>query len=112
MATFEESSVMVTKARIPVFDIGLNEKLDDSTCTVLESKTLTTSTFTFRGSYTKYGEFLDGRDGYWYGFSNEPSVQVVLNKGVPEIKGSSVVIYTRVLSRNSAIFTGYYTRIT
>lgn len=71
--TFGESSVMVTKARIPVFDIGLNEKLDDSTCTVLESKTLTTSTFTFRGSYTKYGEFLDGRDGYWYGFSNEPN---------------------------------------
>ncbi len=22
-------------------------------------------------SYTKYGEFLDGQDGYWYGFSNE-----------------------------------------
>lgn len=30
-----------------------------------------TSTFEFFGSYTKYGEFLDGRDGYWYGFSNE-----------------------------------------
>ena len=71
--TFGESSVTVTKARIPVFDIGLNEKLDDTTCTILESKTLTTSTFTFLGGYTKYGEFLDGRDGYWYGFSNEPN---------------------------------------
>ena len=32
---------------------------------------LTPETFEFLGSYTKYGEFLDGQDGYWYGFSNE-----------------------------------------
>src|SRR5699024_11576405 len=49
----------------------LNEKLDDSTYTVLEDEVLTPETFEFLGSYTKYGEFLDGQDGYWYGFSNE-----------------------------------------
>ena len=69
--TFGESSVTITKIRMPIFNIGLNEKLDDSTYTLLETKTLTTTTFTFLGSHTKYGDFLDGKNGYWYGFSNE-----------------------------------------
>lgn len=69
--TSEDSSVQIKKIRIPVFNIGLNEKLDDSTYTVLEDKVLTTQTFHFLGDYTLYGEFMDGRDGYWYGFSNE-----------------------------------------
>ena len=54
-----------------MFSIGLNEKLDDSTYTVLDDEVLTPETFEFLGSYTKYGEFMDGQDGYWYGFSNE-----------------------------------------
>lgn len=69
--TAEDSSVSVRKIRIPIFSIGLNEKLDDSTYTVLENHTITTETFRFLGSYTLYGEFMDGKDGYWYGFSNE-----------------------------------------
>lgn len=69
--TAEDSSVRIRKIRIPIFNIGLNEKLDDSTYTVLEDKVLTTQTFHFLGDYTLYGEFMDGKDGYWYGFSNE-----------------------------------------
>lgn len=69
--TAEDSSVSVRKIRVPIFSIGLNEKLDDSTYTVLENHTITTETFRFLGSYTLYGEFMDGKDGYWYGFSNE-----------------------------------------
>lgn len=69
--TFGTSSIMISKFRIPIFNIGLNETLDDTTITLLETKTLTTAVFTFLGSYTKYGEFMDGYDGYWYGFSNE-----------------------------------------
>lgn len=69
--TYENDSVRIRKLRIPVFSIGLNERLDDSTYTVLEDKVLTPETFEFLGSYTKYGEFMDGQDGYWYGFSNE-----------------------------------------
>lgn len=69
--TFSNSSVLIRKVRIPIFDIGLNEKLDDSTCTVLEEQAVQTSTFFFLGSYTLYGEFFDGKDGFWYGFSNE-----------------------------------------
>ena len=63
--TFETSSVRVRKIRIPIFSIGLNENINDSTYTVLEDKVIPTSTFEFLGSYTKYGEFLDGQDGYW-----------------------------------------------
>ena len=69
--TFQDSSVRVRKIRIPVFSIGLNEKLDDTTYKVLEDKAIPTKTFKFLGDYTKYGEFMDGGDGYWYGFSNQ-----------------------------------------
>lgn len=69
--TFEDSSVRIRKLRIPVFSVGLNERLNDSTATVLEDKVLTCAVFKFLGSYTKYGDFIDGKDGYWYGFSNE-----------------------------------------
>lgn len=69
--TFANTSVRIQKIRIPIFSVGLNEKLDDSTYTVLEDKIITTTTFKFLGDYTKYGEFMDGKDGYWYGFSNE-----------------------------------------
>lgn len=69
--TFEDSSVRVRKIRIPIFSIGLNESINDSTYTVLEDKVIPASVFQFLGSYTLYGEFLDGQDGYWYGFSNE-----------------------------------------
>ena len=69
--TFKNSSVCIKKVRMPIFSIGLNEKLDDSTFTVLEDKAVAASTFRFLGDYTLYGEFMDGKDGYWYGFSNE-----------------------------------------
>lgn len=69
--TSADSSVRVRKIRIPIFDVGLNERLDDSTYTVLEDHTITTEVFRFLGDYTKYGEFMDGKDGFWYGFSNE-----------------------------------------
>jgi len=67
---FADSAVTITKSRFPIFTLGLNEELSGSGYTVEETKTLTCSTFKFLGSYTKYGDFLDGHDGYWYGFSN------------------------------------------
>lgn len=69
--TYAEESVQVKKIRIPVFTIGLNEKLDDSTFEVLEDRSIQTQTFKFLGDYMLHGEFMDGGDGYWYGFSNE-----------------------------------------
>lgn len=68
---YESNTVQVYRYRIPVFNIGLNERLDDTTLTLLEEKVLQCSTFQFYGSYTPYGDFIDGKDGYWYGFSNQ-----------------------------------------
>lgn len=68
---YSGNTVQVYKYRIPVFNVGLNEKLDDSTLTLLDETVLNCSTFKFYGSYTPYGDFIDGKDGYWYGFSNQ-----------------------------------------
>lgn len=67
---FVDSSVIVRKLRLPVFTLGLNDKLDDTTVTVLEENTIHCSVFSFTTGYTPYGDFIDGHDGYWYGFSN------------------------------------------
>ncbi|MBP3805669.1 MAG: hypothetical protein J6I76_17580 [Oribacterium sp.] len=68
---YASNTVTITRYRIPVFDIGLNEKLNDTTLTLEDTTVLQCSTFRFYGSYTPYGIFLDGGDGYWYGFSNQ-----------------------------------------
>ena len=58
--------------RVPVFDIGLNETLDNSIYKLMKEDTITPTTFNFMDdTYNVYGTFLDGHDGYWYGFANE-----------------------------------------
>lgn len=68
---YASNTVTISTYRIPVFDIGLNEKLDDTTLSLEDTTVLQCATFKFYGSYTPYGIFLDGGDGYWYGFSNQ-----------------------------------------
>mgnify|MGYP005784715063 FL=1 len=68
---FQDSSVIVRKKKLPVFTLGINDRLNDMTCTLIEEKVLTCNTFAFLGSYTPYGNFFDGHDGYWYGFANQ-----------------------------------------
>lgn len=68
---YASSTVQIYKYRIPVFNVRLNEKLDDTTLTLLDETVLQCSAFKFYGSYTPYGQFIDGKDGYWYGFSNQ-----------------------------------------
>lgn len=96
--TAEDSSVIVREIRIPVFTIGLNEKLDDSTYKVLENHTITTETFHFLGSYTSYGEFMDGKDGYWYGFSNEGNSS-----------GSAVMVWIKISKEDYSFTEGQWT---
>lgn len=69
--TYQDTGVRIRKLKIPIFSVGLNDRLDDTTYTVMDDQVIQTSTFRFLGEYTFYGEFLDGQDGYWYGFSNE-----------------------------------------
>lgn len=64
---FQDSSVIIHKRRLSVFTLELNDTTND----LLEEKVISCSTFKFLGSYTPYGDFLDGHDGYWYGFSNQ-----------------------------------------
>lgn len=96
--TFKNSSVCIKKVRIPIFNIGLNEKLDDSTYTVLEDKAVPASTFRFLGDYTLYGEFMDGKDGYWYGFSNEGNSS-----------GSATMVWVKVSKNDYSITEGEWT---
>lgn len=96
--TFEDSSVRIRKVRLPIFTIGLNERLDDSTYTVLEDHAVQTETFLFLGSYTKYGEFLDGQDGYWYGFSNQANSS-----------GNAKVLWVKVSKEDYSVAEGEWT---
>lgn len=68
--SYQDTGVRIRKVHIPIFTVGLNEKLDDSSFVVVDDRVIQTTTFRFLGDYTLYGEFLDGGDGYWYGFSN------------------------------------------
>lgn len=68
---YASNTVAIKKYRMPIFEVGLNEKLDDTSITLLDEEVLTCSTFRFLGSYTPYGNFMDGFDGYWYGFANQ-----------------------------------------
>lgn len=96
--TFKNSSVCIKKVRLPIFNIGLNEKLDDSTFTVLEDKAVAASTFRFLGDYTLYGEFMDGKDGYWYGFSNEGNSA-----------GSATMVWVKISKEDYSITEGEWT---
>ena len=96
--TFENSSVRIRKLRLPIFSIGLNEKLDDTTYTVLEDNVVTTSVFLFLGDYTKYGEFMDGKDGYWYGFSNEGNSA-----------GNSAMVWVKISKADHSMTEGQWT---
>ena len=96
--TFEDSAVRVRKVRVPIFSIGLNEKTDDTTFTVLEDKAITTSTFQLLGDYTLYGEFLDGQDGYWYGFSNEENSS-----------GDATMVWVKISKEDYSIEEGTWT---
>lgn len=96
--TFKDSSILIRKVRLPVFNIGLNEKLDDSTYTVLEEKAIPAQTFRFLGDYTLNGEFMDGRDGYWYGFSN-----------IGNSTGNATMVWTKISKSDYSMTEGQWT---
>ena len=96
--TFQDTGVRIRKVQIPIFSLGLNEKLDDTTYTVLEDKVIQTSTFQFLGDYTLYGEFLDGGNGYWYGFSNEGNSS-----------GSAAMVWVKIKKEDYSMTEGQWT---
>lgn len=95
---YASSTVTISTYRIPVFDVGLNERLDDTTLTLEDTTVLTCSTFKFYGSYTPYGIFLDGGDGYWYGFSNQENSS-----------GSATMLWIRIKKSDFTFTEGSWT---
>lgn len=96
--TYQGTGIRVHKVQVPIFSLGLNEKLDDTTYTMLDNQEVQTSTFQFLGSYTLYGEFLDGGDGYWYGFSNEGNSS-----------GSATMVWAKIKKENYSVTEGQWT---
>ena len=47
---FQDASVIVRKKKLPVFTVGINDRLNDMTCTLIEEKVFTCNTFAFLGS--------------------------------------------------------------
>ncbi len=95
---YASNTVTITKYRIPIFDVGLNEKLDDTTLTLLDTTVLQCSTFHFYGSYTPSGIFLDGGDGYWYGFANSANSS-----------GNATVLWIKIKKSNMSFTEGTWT---
>lgn len=96
--TFQNSAVLIRKIRLPIFNIGLNESLDDSSYLLLEEKAIPAQTFRFLGDYTLNGEFMDGQDGYWYGFSNEGNSS-----------GNATMVWTKIAKSDYSMNEGQWT---
>nr|DAV53448.1 MAG TPA: hypothetical protein [Caudoviricetes sp.] len=96
--TYQDTGVRIRKVHIPIFTVGLNEKLDDTSFVVVDDRVIQTSTFRFLGDYTLYGEFLDGRDGYWYGFSNEGNSS-----------GSATMVWVKIKKEDYSMTEGEWT---
>lgn len=96
--TYQDTGVRIRKVRVPVFTVGLNEKLDDTTYKVVDDQVVQTTTFRFLGDYTLYGEFLDGMDGYWYGFSNEGNSS-----------GSATMVWVKIKKEDYSMTEGQWT---
>ena len=96
--TYQGTGVRIRKVRVPIFTIGLNERLDDTPYRELDDQVIQTETFHFLGDYTLYGEFLDGQDGYWYGFSNEGNSS-----------GNATILWVRIKKEDYSMTEGQWT---
>lgn len=70
---YATGTITIAKHHTPVFDVGLTESLNGMTYTQESSDIITPSVFA--PVYQSWNSrthcvFLDGKDGYWYGFAN------------------------------------------
>lgn len=96
--SFKDSAILIRRIRLPIFNLGLNETLDDSSYVVLEEKAISAQTFRFLGDYTLNGEFMDGHDEYWYGFSNEGNSS-----------GNATMVWTKISKSDYSMTEGQWT---
>lgn len=62
--------ITISRSRLPVMSLCVNEKLNDSSVQELESWEIEPAVFGFKKNVYYYGFFLNGWDGFWYGFQN------------------------------------------
>lgn len=65
--------ITISRSRLPMVSLCVNEKLNDSSVQELESWEIEPAVFKFKKNVYYYGFFLNGWDGYWYGFCNSPN---------------------------------------
>jgi hypothetical protein len=93
--SYSNSKVWIRKIRVASNKIGLLDTLGESVYDVLEEKSITPAIFSFSGSN---GIFLDGMDGYWYGFRNAANTS-----------GSATVYWIRIAKQDYSFTEGTWT---
>lgn len=68
---YATTGVTIYKIHLPMHQVGLLENIDGVNCEIIEQHTIVPSTFKFVENIYPQGTFLDGMDGYWYGFGNK-----------------------------------------
>lgn len=91
--------ITITRFRVPVFSLGLNDRIDDSDRKVISTQTIHCDIFrVIYDIIDNTGQFLDGKDGYWYGFSNQANAS-----------GDAVMYWVRISKADYSIQEGVWT---
>ncbi len=97
---FSNSAVVIRKVRVPTFTVGLNERLNDLTNSLISETAISVSTFKFTGtSSMQFGDFFDGGDCYWYCFYN----------GTVYSSGSATVTWVKISKSDYSMTEGSWT---
>lgn len=67
---YESGTITITTYQVPTFDIGLTDSLNGISYKLVDTTVITPTVFTPTVSYNTYELYIDGGDGYWYGFAN------------------------------------------
>lgn len=93
--SYSNAKVWIRKLHVAATEIGLLDGLDEGGYRILEEDTLEPSVFSFSGSN---GTFLDGGNGYWYGFRNTANSS-----------GTATVYWIRILKTDHSFTEGIWT---
>lgn len=67
---YASGTIKITKYQVPTFDIGLMDSLNGTSYRLLDTQVITPSGFAPTTSNGTTELYIDGGDGYWYGFTN------------------------------------------
>lgn len=112
---YATGTITISKIHTPVFDVGLTENLNGMTYTIESAEVITPAVFSplYQSWNSRYQAiFLDGKDGYWYGFANGSSGNSSGDASVQWIKikkeDNTFTEGTWTLSNTQLTCLGYY----